>query len=112
MMNKETVEGKFDQVSGAIKQKVGEVFHDQSLANSGVAEQVKGAAKETWGKTKDVASEKRADASVRAAESKDEARLRTEEHADSARDRIVNAAKNLKNDISEKLENVRDRHDV
>ncbi len=53
-MNKETVTGKFDQVAGAIKQKVGEAFKDQSLANSGVAEQVKGAAKETWGKAKDV----------------------------------------------------------
>lgn len=97
-MNKETVQGKFDQVSGAIKQKVGEVFDDQSLANSGAAEQVKGAAKETWGKAKDVAEEKRADAADR-----------SEQHMDSARDRIVDGAKNMKDNINAKLDNMRDR---
>jgi uncharacterized protein YjbJ (UPF0337 family) len=56
-MNKDTVEGKFDQVSGAVKQKAGEVFGNQKMANSGVADQVKGAAKETWGNAKDAAAE-------------------------------------------------------
>jgi uncharacterized protein YjbJ (UPF0337 family) len=91
-MNKENLEGKFDQVAGAIKQKTGEAFDDQSLANSGVADQVKGAAKEAYGNAKDVAAENRAD------------------KTDSARDRIVNAAQNAKDSINAKLDEVRDRH--
>ena len=54
-MNKQTVEGKFDQVVGKVKEKVGDATGNQNLANSGVADQVKGAAKETWGNTKDAA---------------------------------------------------------
>lgn len=104
-MNKETVEGKFDQVAGAIKQKVGETFNDQSLANSGVAEQVKGAAKETWGKAKDVAADRKADAADLAEVKNDEAQL----HGDSLRDRIVDASQNLKHNINDKLDEMRDR---
>ncbi len=55
-MNTEKVEGKFDQVAGKIKQSVGEAVGNQKLANSGVADQVKGVAKETWGNAKDTAA--------------------------------------------------------
>ena len=41
-MNKEEVSGKFDQVAGKVKQKVGETVGNQKLANSGAAEQIKG----------------------------------------------------------------------
>ncbi|MEG9438320.1 CsbD family protein [Edaphobacter sp. HDX4] len=98
-MNKDTVEGKFDQVSGAIKQKVGEAVNDQSLANSGAAEQIKGDAKETWGNAKDVADEKRADAAAR-----------SEARTDSTRDRVVDNAQNMKDNINAKLDDMRDRH--
>jgi uncharacterized protein YjbJ (UPF0337 family) len=101
-MNKETVEGKFDQVSGAIKQKVGEAFNDQKLANSGVAEQVKGAAKETWGKAKDVANDRKEAAS-------DEAGLHAERKSDNVRDRIVDTAQNIKQNINQKLDDIRDK---
>jgi len=100
-MNKEIVEGKLDQVAGAIKQKTGEAFNDQSLANSGVAEQVKGAAKESWGNAKDVAEERR-----------NAAETDRNDRADSARDRIVDAAHNVKNNINAKLDEMRDRRDA
>lgn len=100
-MNKEIVEGKFDQVAGAIKQKTGEALDDQSLANAGVAEQVKGAAKESWGNAKDVAEHRRTSAEAD----------RTD-HADNARDRIVDAAQNVKNNINAKLDEMRDRRDA
>jgi uncharacterized protein YjbJ (UPF0337 family) len=90
-MNKENLEGKLDQVTGAIKQKTGEAINDQSLANSGAADQVKGAAKEAYGNAKDVAAEKHAD------------------RAGSARDRVVDSAKNIKDNINAKLDEARDR---
>ena len=73
-MNKQTVEGKFDQIAGAVKQKTGEAVDDQSLANSGVADQVKGAAKETVGHAKDVADERRDAADADRADRADSAR--------------------------------------
>ena len=54
-MNRDTAEGKFDQIKGKVKQSVGEAFGDHSLANSGAADQVKGAAKEGWACPSDAA---------------------------------------------------------
>jgi uncharacterized protein YjbJ (UPF0337 family) len=54
-MNKDQVTGKVEQVAGRVKQGVGETLGNQKLANQGVADQVKGAAKETWGNVKDAA---------------------------------------------------------
>ena len=52
-MDKDRVSGKFDQGIGKAKEKIGEAVGNQKLANEGVADQVKGAAKETWGNMKD-----------------------------------------------------------
>jgi uncharacterized protein YjbJ (UPF0337 family) len=54
-MDKDRISGKFDQGIGKAKEKVGEAVGNQKLANQGVADQVKGAAKETWGNAKDAA---------------------------------------------------------
>ena len=55
-MNKDQVEGKFDQAMGKMKKGVGEAVGNENLADKGVAEQAKGAAKETWGNAKDAAN--------------------------------------------------------
>ncbi len=55
-MNKDQVTGKVEQAAGKVKQSVGETLGNQKLANQGVADQVKGAAKETWGNVKDAAA--------------------------------------------------------
>jgi len=54
-MNKDQVTGKVEQAAGRVKQGVGETLNNQKLANQGVADQVKGAARETWGNVKDAA---------------------------------------------------------
>jgi uncharacterized protein YjbJ (UPF0337 family) len=54
-MNKDQVTGKVEQAAGKVKQSVGETLGNQKLANQGVADQVKGAARETWGNAKDAA---------------------------------------------------------
>jgi uncharacterized protein YjbJ (UPF0337 family) len=55
-MNKDQVTGKVEQAAGRVKQGVGETLGNQKLANQGVADQVKGAARETWGNAKDAAA--------------------------------------------------------
>ncbi len=55
-MNKDQVTGKIEHAAGHVKQAVGEAIGNQKLANQGIADQVKGAAKETWGNVKDAAN--------------------------------------------------------
>jgi uncharacterized protein YjbJ (UPF0337 family) len=55
-MNKDQISGKLDQATGKVKQAVGEAVGNENLANQGLADQAKGAAKETWGNAKDAAS--------------------------------------------------------
>jgi uncharacterized protein YjbJ (UPF0337 family) len=93
-MNTEKVEGKFDQVAGKIKQRVGEAVGNQKLANAGVAEQVKGAAKETWGHAKDTTAVVHEDNKATARAKGEDLRTRTENSADNLRDKVANAAQN------------------
>ena len=58
-MNKEEISGKVDQVVGKVKQGIGEAIGNQKVANQGVIDQAKGAAKETWGNAKDAANQVR-----------------------------------------------------
>lgn len=92
-MNKDQVGGKVEQVTGKVKEKVGEAVGNQKLANQGVADQVKGAAKETWGNAKDAAQH------VEAAHRHD-----AEQKATSVREKIVDSAVNLKDKIKHGLD--------
>jgi len=109
-MNKEQLEGKLDQVTGAIKQKAGEALGNQKLANSGVAEQVKGAAKETWGRAKDVACEQTDARKAEAEANKEDLKVRAEEKFDEARDKVVNTAQNIKHSLNDKIDSFREKH--
>ena|ERR1700753_1406786 len=109
-MNTDKVEGKFDQVAGKIKQGVGEAVGNQKLANSGVAEQIKGAAKETWGNAKDTAAVVHEDNKARARAEGEDVNYRTENSTDTLRDKVANAAQNVKNSMNEKLEDIKRDH--
>jgi uncharacterized protein YjbJ (UPF0337 family) len=92
-MNKDQVSGKFDQAAGKVKEKIGETVGNQRLANEGLADQVKGAAKETWGNAKEVAHEN-ADADRREAE----------RNANDTRERIANKVQDMKERVNEKID--------
>jgi uncharacterized protein YjbJ (UPF0337 family) len=109
-MNTEKVEGKFDQVAGKIKQGVGEAVGNQKLANAGAAEQIKGAAKETWGHAKDAANAVHDDSQERARVEGEGFKARAEEKAHEAREKITSGAQNLKEKVSEKLDDIKSRH--
>lgn len=109
-MNIEKVEGKFDQVAGKIKQRVGEALGNQRLANAGVAEQVKGAAKETWGNAKDAANAVHDDSQERARVEGESFEAHAEEKAHEARETITSTAHNLKEKVNENLDDIKDRH--
>jgi uncharacterized protein YjbJ (UPF0337 family) len=48
-----TIKGKFDELAGKAKQAVGEALNDQSMANKGAAEEVKGHGEQAWGSVKE-----------------------------------------------------------
>lgn len=52
-----TVKGKLDEVVGKVKQGVGDAFNDQSLANKGAAQEVKGHGEQAWGSVKEAAAD-------------------------------------------------------
>jgi uncharacterized protein YjbJ (UPF0337 family) len=54
-MNDSTVAGVLNETKGKLKQAAGETFNDESLANEGAADQLKGNAQQTWGSIKDTA---------------------------------------------------------
>jgi uncharacterized protein YjbJ (UPF0337 family) len=96
-MNKETVSGKFDQVTGKIKQSVGEAVGNEKLANEGAVEQVKGVAKETWGRIKDTAND--------VADSK-----QAEAKGHDIREKITSTAQQVKENITGKLDEIKHKH--
>jgi len=96
-MDKDQVAGKFDQAIGKLKEKVGDAFGKEKLANEGVADQVKGSAKETWGNVKDAANTA---ADRRAAET------RAETHE--ARSSFTDSVENTKKKINEKIDEFKD----
>jgi uncharacterized protein YjbJ (UPF0337 family) len=55
-MTRDQVAGKVEHAMGHVKQAIGEAIGSQKLANEGVTDQVKGAARETWGNVKDAAT--------------------------------------------------------
>lgn len=110
-MNKSHVTGGIDQAVGKIKEAAGNATGDQKLANEGAAQQIKGAAKETWGNVKDSANEASATAWSRMSRSESQASVKGQE----LRDKVTTAVENVKHTIAEKLDNFNkkqeDKHD-
>jgi uncharacterized protein YjbJ (UPF0337 family) len=97
-MDKDQVTGKFEQGVGKAKEKLGEAVGNQKLANQGVADQVKGAAKETWGNAKDAA---RTTHDRHAAE--------TEDVADTKREHVTDKVAELKKKANDKIDGFKER---
>ena len=87
---------------GKVKQALGDTFNDQSLANSGAADEVKGKAEQTWGSVKDTAhdvgSTERTDADARTAETGHNIRESVTDAAAKAKASIQRGVDDLKRD--------------
>ena len=100
-MNESKVEGVYDEAKGKVKQEFGEVTGNTSVANSGVADQVKGHAEETWGKAKDATKE--ATGTTEADRLKDDASHAGHE----VRDGVAHAAESVKTSVEHGIDNVK-----
>ncbi len=83
-----TIKGKFDELAGKAKQAFGETTGDQSAANKGAAQEVKGHAEQSWGSVKEAAHD--------TGERHEPA---AEEHAHDLRDTLTSAAAKVKNSV-------------
>ena len=101
-MDRDSAQGKFEQVKGKIKQSVGESVGDEKLANSGAADQVKGAAREAVGETKDAAHAVADDASAHAETKREEFRQAVVDTAQDVRQKIASTAQNVKDAVTNK----------
>jgi uncharacterized protein YjbJ (UPF0337 family) len=97
-MDKDQVAGKFEQTVGKAKEKLGDAVGNQKLANQGVADQVKGAAKETWGNAKDAART-----------THDRHVAETEDSASVNRERVTDKVAEIKKKVNDKIDNFKDR---
>lgn len=100
-MNDSKAAGWFDEAKGKVKQAVGETFNDQSLANEGAADQVKGHAEETWGNVKDTAHD------VTHSKSVDDTKSDAQTTSHNLRDDITNAAEHAKESINRGLDHLK-----
>jgi uncharacterized protein YjbJ (UPF0337 family) len=97
-MDKDQVAGKFDQTVGKAKEKLGETVGNQKLANQGVADQIKGAAKETWGNAKDAART-----------THDRHVAETEDSASVDRESVTGKVAEMKKKANDKIDDFKDR---
>ena len=57
-----TIKGKYNEVAGKVKQRVGEAVGNHRMANEGTAQEVKGHVQQAWGTVKDAARDAKAQA--------------------------------------------------
>jgi len=100
-MNKSHVTGGIDEAVGKVKESLGNATGNEKLANEGAAQQVKGAAKQTWGNVKDSANTASATAWTKM--NKTESRIGGKDHE--LRDKVTAAAEHMKNTVANTLEN-------
>jgi uncharacterized protein YjbJ (UPF0337 family) len=98
-VNKNQVSGRVEQAVGKVKQSVGEALGNEKLANQGVVDQTKGAAKETWGNVKDAAKEVQ--------QSHQKAAI---DKAQERRNKISQSVQNAKEKANEKIGEFKERH--
>lgn len=91
-----TIKGKFDEVAGKIKQGVGEAINDQSLANKGAAQQVKGHAEQAWGAVKEGAQDVH-----------DQHKAQAQDSAHDIREKVASTAQNAKEHIKAAVEGIK-----
>jgi uncharacterized protein YjbJ (UPF0337 family) len=98
-VNEDQIFGKIQQAVGKVKQGVGETLGNEKLANQGVVDQLKGAAKETWGNAKDASKEAH----------QSHQKVATDK-AHERRNKISRSVQNAKEKANEKIDELKERH--
>ncbi len=92
-----TVKGKFDELAGKAKQAFGDVTGDQSAANKGAAQEVKGHGEQSWGAVKEAAHDTQERQQPQADNTAHDVRQSVTSTAANVKNHIQNAADDFKN---------------
>jgi uncharacterized protein YjbJ (UPF0337 family) len=98
-LNSSMIKLAIERSHGMLKQSVGEAVGSDELANRGVVDQVKGAAKETWGDARDAANK-----------IKEFHEQPAGEEADEKRGKISQSIEDVKEKVKDKIEDFKERH--
>ena len=92
-----TVKGKFDELAGKAKQAFGNATGNQSAANHGAAQEVKGHAEQSWGSVKEAAHDTHDREAPHANAQAHDIREKVTSAAANVKEHIQNAADDFKN---------------
>jgi len=98
-----TIHGKLDELADKAKQTFGEATGNDSLANKGAAQQVKGHAEQAYGTVKGAVEDKVDDLKARHEAEKERHSAEHESHAHDIREKIVSTAQNVKERLNDHL---------
>lgn len=93
-----TIKGKFDELAGKAKQAFGDATGDQSAANSGAAQEIKGHGEQAWGSVKEAAHDSNKRHEEDSSTVSHDLRHSITSAAVDAKQQIQNAADSLKKD--------------
>lgn len=97
-IDESSIKGKFDEIAGKIKQTFGEGTNNNSVANEGAAQEVKGHTEQAWGSVKEAGADR---------QSMEQERATAEGH--DAREKATSAAETLKEKIEAGVDHLRGR---
>ena len=91
-----TVKGKFDEIAGKAKQAFGDLTGDQSAANSGATQEVKGHGEQAWGSVKEGVHDSTTSRTTDADNTAHDTRNSVTSAAENFKDHVKNAVDDLK----------------
>ena len=100
-----SIKGKFDELAGKAKQAFGDVTGDQSAANHGAAQEVKGHGEQAWGSVKEAAHD--STTSHTTTSTYDNTGTAADNTAHDARTSVTSTAENVKDHIRNAVEDLK-----
>jgi uncharacterized protein YjbJ (UPF0337 family) len=98
-----TVKGKWDEIAGKAKQAFGDLTGDQSTANSGAAQEVKGHGEQAWGSVKEAVH----DSSTPTTGTRTDAETAADNTGHDVRNSVTSTAANVKDHIRNAVEDLK-----
>jgi uncharacterized protein YjbJ (UPF0337 family) len=101
-----TIKGKWDEVAGKAKQAFGDLTGDQSVANHGAAQEVKGHGEQAWGSVKETVHDSSANTTTATTTTRD-AGTAADNTGHDVRNSVTSAAANVKDHIRNAVEDLK-----
>lgn len=95
-----TIKGKFDELAGKAKQAFGDLTGDQSTANSGAAQEVKGHGEQAWGSVKEAVHDSGNSAST-------DTQTRADNDAHDARESVTSTSASIKDHVRNAVDDLK-----